>query len=319
MCPGCKLFEKFADKVPGFDSLRIMVLALLNEASERIDTIRWTITEHLAQFGLHDMWDEADKMMTDSFQDPVNGFISFLPLNENTFTRLEQYACMYHNWHVYDFLLTKARHLVPQFRTGALLVRARMVFQDAYIPQTWLQLPAGSSIPAVNMPRVRVSASGSLMNLMKSGPNTGSAPPGMVPATSASHASAIAQLGILASNVRPAASSAPTIRVALPAVPPFSSGQGPRGMKPPGGPVNPRPLSGSSIRAVAPSSTQSSKVVTATPLVGPSLFSGNEALLKSSAPAGAKAVCIPMSTSMTTGAALGTSGSGNDTGAVLHP
>ena len=68
MCPGCHLFDKFVDKVPGFDSLRIMVLALLHEPSERIDTIRWTIVEHLAQFGLHDMWDEADQMMTDSFQ-----------------------------------------------------------------------------------------------------------------------------------------------------------------------------------------------------------------------------------------------------------
>jgi len=46
-------------------------------------------------------------MMNDGFSDPGFGFTRFLPLNEGTFTRLEQYACMYHNWHVYDFLLTK--------------------------------------------------------------------------------------------------------------------------------------------------------------------------------------------------------------------
>lgn len=146
MSPGCHLFDKFLPRIPGFDSLRIMVLALLHEATERIDTVRWTIVEHLAQFGMHDMWDEADQMMTDGFADEKHGFSSFLPLNEATFTRLEQYACMYHNWHVYDFLLTKARHLVPPFRVGALLVRARMVFQDAYIPQSWLHLPADAVV-----------------------------------------------------------------------------------------------------------------------------------------------------------------------------
>ena len=157
--------------------------------------------EHMAQFGMHDMWDEADQMMTDGFSDQAlqhpltpphttphqtddrarplrkwailswqeHGFTRFLPLNEATFTRLEQYACIYHNWHVYDFLLTKertprppscreahtlphppgqARHLVPPFRTAALLVRARMVFQDAYIPQTWLQVAtAAAAVP----------------------------------------------------------------------------------------------------------------------------------------------------------------------------
>jgi len=59
MAPGCHLLDKFLSRCPGFDSLRIMVLALLAEPTERIDTIRWTIVEHLAQFGMHDMWDEA--------------------------------------------------------------------------------------------------------------------------------------------------------------------------------------------------------------------------------------------------------------------
>ena len=44
------------------------MLALLHEPTERIDTIRWTIVEHLAQFGLHEMWDEADQMMSDGFK-----------------------------------------------------------------------------------------------------------------------------------------------------------------------------------------------------------------------------------------------------------
>jgi len=108
MAPGCGLFNKFQARLPGFDSLRIVILALLNDPSERIDTVRWTIVEHLAQFGMHDMWDEADQMMTDGFADEEHGFFVFLPLNEANFTRLEQYACMYHNWHVYDYLLTKA-------------------------------------------------------------------------------------------------------------------------------------------------------------------------------------------------------------------
>lgn len=135
--PSCHLLRKFISRVPGFDSLIIMILALLAEPSERIDAIRWTIVEHLAQFGLTDMWDEADHMMQDCFQDREKGLFAHLPLTENTFERLEQYACMYHNWHVYDYLLTTARHLVPAYRTAALLVRARMVFQDAYIPATW--------------------------------------------------------------------------------------------------------------------------------------------------------------------------------------
>jgi len=133
--------RKFMSRVPGFDSLLIMIHSLLREPAERIDSIRWTIVEHLTQFGLHDMWDEADVMMSDSFQDPAKGICSLLPLNENTFERLEQYAVMYNNWNVYDYLLTSARQWVPAYRTNALLARARMVFQDAYIPQTWLEIP----------------------------------------------------------------------------------------------------------------------------------------------------------------------------------
>jgi hypothetical protein len=137
MSPGCQLMKKFVKTVPGFDSLMLMVHTLLAEPTERIDAIRWTIVEHLAQFGLNDMWQEADAMMADCFQDAQTGICGLLPQTEQTFERLEQHACVYHNWQVYDFLLTKMRHLVPEYRTAALLARARMVFQEAHIPETW--------------------------------------------------------------------------------------------------------------------------------------------------------------------------------------
>merc|ERR1712159_740218 len=128
--------RKFVNRVPGFDSLMIMVHTVLAEPQERVDAIRWTIVEHLQQFGLNDMWQEADTMLADCFQD-AGGICALLPQNENTFARLEQYAMFYHNWHVYDFLLTKLRHLVPEYKSAELLQRARMVFQESYIPQTW--------------------------------------------------------------------------------------------------------------------------------------------------------------------------------------
>lgn len=135
--PDCRLISKYRDRVPGFDSLLFMLISLLCEPTERIDTLRWTVVEHFSQFGTHDAWEIADEIVNNLLSDRTELF-NYLPLNESTFERLEQFTSVYHNWHAYDLLLTHLCKMAPRYRTAALLARARLVFQEEYIPVAWL-------------------------------------------------------------------------------------------------------------------------------------------------------------------------------------
>jgi len=132
--PACQLLSKFRSRVPGLDSLLVTMLTMLQDPNERIESLRWTVVEHFGLFGMHDAWQEADEMLSDMFAQPQHLF-QYVPLDHRTFDRLEQFAYMFHNWHVYHLLLTTLQHTVPKYRTEALLARAKMVFQEEHTLQ----------------------------------------------------------------------------------------------------------------------------------------------------------------------------------------
>eukprot|EP00658_Telonema_sp_P-2_P008756 TRINITY_DN1330_c0_g1_i5.p2 TRINITY_DN1330_c0_g1~~TRINITY_DN1330_c0_g1_i5.p2 ORF type:complete len:391 (+),score=106.70 TRINITY_DN1330_c0_g1_i5:251-1423(+) len=135
--PGCGLLSKFRPRVPGLDSLLMMLVSALQDPNERVESLRWTIVEHFSLFGMHEAWQEADEMISDLFAEPEHLF-KYVATNARTFDRFEQYAYMFHNWHVYHLLLTALHNTVPKYRTEALLARAKMVFQEEHTSE-WTQ------------------------------------------------------------------------------------------------------------------------------------------------------------------------------------
>jgi len=132
--PQCQLLTKFRSRVPGLDSLLLTMVSMLQDTNERIESLRWTVVEHFGLFGMHDAWQEADEMLSDIFSQPQQLF-QYVPADHRTFDRLEQFAYMFHNWHVYHLLLTALQDTVPKHRTEALFARAKMVFQEEHTSQ----------------------------------------------------------------------------------------------------------------------------------------------------------------------------------------
>eukprot|EP00658_Telonema_sp_P-2_P008757 TRINITY_DN1330_c0_g1_i9.p3 TRINITY_DN1330_c0_g1~~TRINITY_DN1330_c0_g1_i9.p3 ORF type:complete len:107 (+),score=27.06 TRINITY_DN1330_c0_g1_i9:196-516(+) len=54
--PGCGLLSKFRPRVPGLDSLLMMLVSALQDPNERVESLRWTIVEHFSLFGMHEAW-----------------------------------------------------------------------------------------------------------------------------------------------------------------------------------------------------------------------------------------------------------------------